>query len=1001
MGFWRSNFVFGTFGADELLGSDHKDTVFGFSGGDVISTFRGRDLIFAGAGNDTIDAGDGRDTVYAGSGNDEIIGSRGNDTIFGGRGLDLVTYEGSIDDYAIETLSRSRYTVTSLDMTLGDAGRDLLRQVEALYFIEDDLTLFIDGRNNVVRAGNDATETSENAVLEILADDLLANDRDFDGDALTITSVDSTSASGAQVSFVDGVIRYDPGSLFDALAEGETTIDTFTYVVDDGLDGADTATVTVTITGTNDDPVLTAPAMVSVEENSTAVTTVSAMDVDGTTVTFSLGGDDAALFAITPEGALSFIFAPDFEAPSDANQDNTYNVTVIATDEAGGTDDQAIEVIVTDVDETPPLVARINELHYDNDGTDVGEFIEIRVDKGGVVSNLIVELYNGNGGGVYTTLTVSDGTLTGDDMFDYYVLSLPANGIQNGSPDGLALSNGGALIEFLSYEGTFDGVGGAADGATSTDIGVAESGTTLIGQSLQRNDDGSWREPEDDTPGAANVQVAAPLEARINELHYDNDGTDTGEFIEVRVAAGGDVSGLIVELYNGNGGGVYSTLTVSDGSQTTDGDFDYYVLNLPSNGIQNGSPDGLALSNGEGLIEFLSYEGTFDGFGGAADGVTSTDIGVAESGSTPVGDSLQRNDDGTWRGPEANTSGAANVAPVSARINELHYDNDGTDTGEFIEIRVDAGDDVSSLLVELYNGNGGGVYGSFPVSGATMTSDGAFDYYVIALPSNGIQNGPDGVALSNGGQLIEFLSYEGTFAGVGGAADGVTSTDIGVVESNSTPIGQSLQRNADGTWRGPEANTQGADNDGAVEPPEPKLISEVQGSGDSSDFVGMAVTLSAVVTHVVSNGYYLQEEDADADADAATSEGIFVFTGDMPSVSVGNQITVSGAIAEFFGATQLTSVTSEVIDVVSVDLPTPAEIMLDPAVAQDFEAVEGMQVVVSSGTSDPLTVIENFNLDRFGDVTISAGVQTQPTQLFDAQTEANEIAALQEANANN
>ena len=50
------------------------------------------------------------------------------------------------------------------------------------------------------------------------------------------------------------------------------------------------------------------------------------------------------------------------------------------------------------------------------------------------------------------------------------------------------------------------------------------------------------------------------------------------------------------------------------------------------------------------------------------------------------------------------------------RINEIHYDNAGTDTGEFIEVRVAAGADVSAA-VELYNGNGGATYGSTAVSG--------------------------------------------------------------------------------------------------------------------------------------------------------------------------------------------------------------------------------------------------------------------------------------------
>ncbi len=58
--------------------------------------------------------------------------------------------------------------------------------------------------------------------------------------------------------------------------------------------------------------------------------------------------------------------------------------------------------------------------------------------------------------------------------------------------------------------------------------------------------------------------------------------------------------------------------------------------------IQNGSPDGVALvMPDDTVVQFLSYEGTFVAAGGAADELTSTDIGVAESNSTPPGNLLQ------------------------------------------------------------------------------------------------------------------------------------------------------------------------------------------------------------------------------------------------------------------------------------------------------------------------------------------------------------------------
>jgi Ca2+-binding RTX toxin-like protein len=119
---------------------------------------------------------------------------------------------------------------------------------------------------------------------------------------------------------------------------------------------ADTQAIAVTVTNVNEAPVITsnaggATATVSVAENSTAVTTVTASDPDaGTTLTFSLvGGADQNKFTINAAtGALSFVTAPDFEAPTDAGANNVYDVIVRASD-GSLFDEQAIAVTVTNV----------------------------------------------------------------------------------------------------------------------------------------------------------------------------------------------------------------------------------------------------------------------------------------------------------------------------------------------------------------------------------------------------------------------------------------------------------------------------------------------------------------------------------------------------------------------------------------------------------------------------------------------------------------------------
>ncbi|CAN5375819.1 hypothetical protein BH20ACT5_BH20ACT5_02230 [soil metagenome] len=145
----------------------------------------------------------------------------------------------------------------------------------------------------------------------------------------------------------------------------------------------------------------------------------------------------------------------------------------------------------------------ISEIHYDNDGTDIGEAIEMQAPVGTDLTGWDLVLYNGSGGAVYDTDPV--GGVVGDS--GVLVVNYPSNGIQNGSPDGMALVDASdAVVEFLSYEGTFTAVGGPADGMLSVDIGVQEGSTTPVGHSLQRDpvDHDVWTGPAPNSFGAIN-----------------------------------------------------------------------------------------------------------------------------------------------------------------------------------------------------------------------------------------------------------------------------------------------------------------------------------------------------------------------------------------------------------------------------------------------------------------------------------------------------------------
>jgi hypothetical protein len=173
-----------------------------------------------------------------------------------------------------------------------------------------------------------------------------------------------------------------------------------------------------------------------------------------------------------------------------------------------------------------------------------------------------------------------------------------------------------------------------------------------------------------------------PVKPWINEFHYDDLGVDANEFVEIVVPNSYAGTGLTLTMYNGSGGASYDTFTLAQltlGQSTAV----YKIYSAPSNlfasGIQNGNPDGFALSDSTGLIQFLSYGGTFAATNGAANGQTSVDMGVAESNSAE-NSSLGLTNTGstyanfTWAASSgANTRGNSNVGQTIQSATAIQY----------------------------------------------------------------------------------------------------------------------------------------------------------------------------------------------------------------------------------------------------------------------------------------------------------------------------------------
>ena len=144
-------------------------------------------------------------------------------------------------------------------------------------------------------------------------------------------------------------------------------------------------------------PVFTSGTTVSFAED-TAGSVYTAAATGSGAITYSLsGGADKSLFQInSTTGAVTFIGAPDYENPMDSDKNNVYNITVQATDSAGGSATQDVAITVTNIDD-------VNFSSADNDGGNPSNAI---------ASNKITRTMNVTGGGTVSVSfsTVVEGT---------------------------------------------------------------------------------------------------------------------------------------------------------------------------------------------------------------------------------------------------------------------------------------------------------------------------------------------------------------------------------------------------------------------------------------------------------------------------------------------------------------------------------------------------------------------------------------------------------------
>lgn len=410
-------------------------------------------------------------------------------------------------------------------------------------------------------AVNDIANVTEHGTT---AGAVLANDHDggTDSDPLTVTQINGapftpgstiTLPSGAQlVMTTAGTYGYDPHSAFNGLALGQTASDTFTYQISDGQGGFSTATVTITINGQNDAPVIVDPANPGTPPSDPNHIIPAQTGTDGTAITplgvksFFKDPDNTDSLTLSVTGALppgvtfnavtgTFSGTPSSVASQGGPANNgVYTVLVLADDGHGG----VASTTVTFTIGNPAPVAITDTNTVAEHSTTGGNVISNDHDGGGDSDPLAVTLVNGATLVPAGTIALPSGAL----------LVMNANGAYTYNPNGAfaALTASQSATDTFTYQ-VSDGQGGVAT-ATATIV--------IQGQ----NDNPAANQDTNTTTPQVPISVGAASGVLSNDTDVEHD--------TLSVVAINGVAGNVGNAVTGTNGG---TFTIGlDGSYTFD-----------------------------------------------------------------------------------------------------------------------------------------------------------------------------------------------------------------------------------------------------------------------------------------------------------------------------------------------------------------------------------------------------------------------------------------------
>ncbi|GAA0655121.1 VCBS domain-containing protein [Brevundimonas lenta] len=344
----------------------------------------------SGAGQ-TLTGNSGDNVIIAGSGDDSLAGGAGNDTLDGGLGADTAIFAADAASGIAVDIGGGRLQITT------GAGVDTVQSIERLQFSNG--TVLLNTATGNAHALGIADTATAGANGPGVAGNVLSNDIDLEGQARTVTGVaagDEASnaalttggvgvaidgAYGSLTLNADGTWTYTADDA--ALGAGETATETFTYRVADSNGDGDLTTLTFTITGENDAPVVTGPLTDDVSEDDVGysynlldgasdVDAGASLYIDALTVTQTAGtAIDLANFnyALAIDGSGTLGFDPAwFNGLGDGDDiELTFSYNIV--DDSGGVVAQTLTVTVEGQDDAPDFTDSDADVCFGEDDT--------------------------------------------------------------------------------------------------------------------------------------------------------------------------------------------------------------------------------------------------------------------------------------------------------------------------------------------------------------------------------------------------------------------------------------------------------------------------------------------------------------------------------------------------------------------------------------------------------------------------------------------------------